>query len=266
MKRKRMALFALAFCIFGSALLTSCVPDPVTANPVSMASIYEQVRNDAADGRLEKAKADWKEAVMNASASEKLPDEVIQAIKNHDIFPDTLPCFTLPEELSPKDILWFCDSFCWLFFDMQFRDYPNAAEIYPAEWFEPERGWSFAIMEKQTAEQLVSDYFGFQNYGLSEEDILWWWNYGDREEPDFDGLRSGNTFCYVAHDPFPPFLVYKSARSLGDGFFYIVFEQGWPDVEGSSGLQDLHLVIRVTDNFFGYQLISILQNDECSLL
>ena len=66
--------------------------------------------------------------------------------------------------------------------------------------------------------------------------------------------------------PSPPFLVYKSARSLGDGFFYIVFEQGWPDVEGPSGLQDLHLVIRVTDNFFGYQLISILQNDEFSLL
>ena len=76
MKRKRMALFALAFCIFGSALLTSCAPGPVTANPVSMESIYEQVRSDAADGRFKKAKTDWKEAVMNASAFEKLPDEV----------------------------------------------------------------------------------------------------------------------------------------------------------------------------------------------
>ena len=262
MKRKRMALFALALCVVGSALLTSC-----GTKPVSMASIYEQVRSDAANGHLEKAKADWKEAVMNASASEKLPDEVIQAIKKHDIFPDTLPCFTLPEELDPQDILNFCDGFCWLFFDMEYPGFINTAGVYPAEWFDRERGSPFAIMEKQTAEQLVSDYFGFQNYSLREEDLLWWWNYGDCENPDFENLRSGDTFCYVAHDPDPPSLIYKSERSLGNGFFYVVFEQGWyNDNEEPTVLQDLHLVIRVTDNFFGYQLISILQNDECSLL
>ena len=67
--------------------------------------------------------------------------------------------------------------------------------------------------------------------------------------------------------PNAPALINKSERPLGDGFFYAVFEQGYYyDNQEPMVLQDLHLVIRVTGNFFGYRLISILQNDGCSLL
>ena len=222
---------------------------------------------DAARGRMDAAKANWKDAVMNANASEKLSDDLIQTIESHDILITSLPCFFLPDELSSQDILNFCDSFCWMFYDMQFPGYPNPSKLYPAESISWQNYETIFTMEKQTVEQLASDFFDLQNFKLDELELIEWRDSMYKTYPDFADSFWSNTFCYIPHDPDPPALTYKSERSLGDGFFYVVFEQGWDsDVEDPSMLQDLHVILRVSDNFFGYEVVSVLQNGEVSLL
>ena len=116
-------------------------------------------------------------------------------------------------------------------------------------------------------EQLASDFFDLQNFKLDELELIEWRDSMYKTYPDFADSFWSNTFCYIPHDPDAPALTYKSERSLGDGFFYVVFEQGWDsDVEDPSMLQDLHVILRVSDNFFGYEVVSVLQNGEVSLL
>ena len=267
MRCKQTSVFILAILVIGSALLLSCGTSPVAAGPVPMTRIYEQVRMDAARGRMDAAKANWTDTVMHANASETLSSELIQTIESHDILLTSLPCFSLPNELRSQAILDFCDSFCWMFYDMQFPGYPNPSTLYPAESISWQNYEAIFAMEKQTVEELASDFFDLQHFRLDESELLEWRDSMYETYPDFTDSLWSNIFCYIPHDPDPPALTYKSGRSLGDGFFYVVFAQAWySDVEYPSTLQDLHVILRVADNFFGYEVVSILQNAEDSLL
>ena len=222
---------------------------------------------DAERGRMDAAKANWTDAVMHANASETLSSELIQTIESHDILLTSLPCFSLPNELRSQAILDFCDSFCWMFYDMQFPGYPNPSTLYPAESISWQNYEAIFTMEKQTVEELASDFFDLQHFRLDESELLEWRDSMYETYADFTDSLWSNIFCYIPHDPDPPALTYKSGRSLGDGFFYVVFAQAWySDVEDPSILQDLHVILRVADNFFGYEVVSILQNAEDSLL
>ena len=278
MKHKRVNSIVLAIFLAGIALLISCGTGSNDTLDVSVINVYEQVRSDAASGYIDKAKANWMKAIMNANTSEKLSEDLIQTIENHDILLTSLPCFILPDELSSENIFDFCDSFCWMFYDICWDDYtkpmcfddyyPNPLNFYPAEVVTLGNHGPLFLMEKQTVEKMASEVFGFQKFALDERALVERRDSICKYHADYkDFLRNNNAFYYISHDPDPPALIYKSERSLGDGLFYIVFEQGWfYDGEEPCKLQDLHLVIRVADNFFGYEVVSVLQNGEGSLL
>jgi hypothetical protein len=278
MKHKRVNSIVLAIFLAGITLLISCGTGSNGTLDISVINIYEQVRSDAASGYLDKAKANWMKAIMNANTSEKLSEDLIHTIEGHDILLTTLPCFILPDELSSKNMLDFCDNFCWMFYDICWDDYtkpmclddynPNPLNFYPAEVVTLGHHGPLFLMEKQTVEKMASEIFGFQKFALDERALVERRDSMCKNHADYeDFLRNSNAFCYIPHDPDPPALIYKSERSLGNGFFYIVFEQGWfYDGEEPYKLQDLHLVIRVADNFLGYEVVSVLQNGEGSLL
>ena len=194
MRCKQTSVFILAILVIGSALLLSCGTSPAATGPVPMPRIYEQVRMDAARGRMDAAKANWTDTVMHANASETLSSGLIQTIESHDILLTSLPCFSLPNELRSQAILDFCDSFCWMFYDMQFPGYPNPSTLYPAESISWQNYEAIFIMEKQTVEELASDFFDLQHFRLDESELLEWRDSMYETYPDFTDSLWSNIF------------------------------------------------------------------------
>ncbi|MDR1500933.1 MAG: hypothetical protein LBT43_00565 [Prevotella sp.] len=266
---KKIGFLSLVMSLLVVSLI-SCTDAPGMGNSgasnTAIADALAQARASAADGYYDEAAILWMHAVANAESTETLSNDLIERLMKHDYLLAQINCFYLADELSPIDILGLCDAFCWAYYYMEFDDYQEAILAYPAQYLEPER---IVILGEKTIAKLANDYFGLQHYKLdyNSPEVLEYHTFLIEEYPDYkDYVMQNNGFCYFPWDADPPQLIYKSSQSLGNKMFYIILEQGWyydvdPVITG-----DLHLIIKENNSFFGYEVISVLQNHEISLI
>lgn len=207
----------------------------------------------------------WLEIVKNVDASRELPQRVADSIEINSFIFDCLNCFYFAEELDAYNAMTICDGFCLYYYDFQFTNNQEAMQWYPPEIAVPEK---IVVLSKETTRKMMVDILGSPKFDPSYNDI----SNGFVAEfakryPEYDlYINSDDFFRSISFDPDPPDFTLKSYRSLGDGLFYIVMEQGWiTDVE-TVMLPDLHLVIKENDSFFGFEIISVLQNKDESFL
>jgi len=136
---------------------------------------------------------------------------------------------------------------------------------YPPEVAVPEK---IVVLSKETTLKMMVDILGVPKFDPSYNDMSNGFvvEFAERY-PEYNSyIGSNDFFRSISFDPDPPDFTLKSYRGLGNGLFYVIIEQGWINDVETVMLPDMHLIIKENDSFFGFEIVSVLQNKDESLL
>jgi len=176
-----------------------------------------------------------------------------------------LDCFYFAEELDAYNAMTICDGFCQYYYDFQFVNNQEAMKWYPPEIAIPEK---IVVLSKETTLKMMIDILGIPKFDPSYNDMSNGFvvEFAERYPEYSTYINSKDFFRSISFDPDPPDFTLKSYQGLGDGLFYIIVEQSWTSDVETVMLSDMHLIIKENDSFFGFEIVSVLQNKDTSLL
>lgn len=273
---KALLLYTLLLCVL---LLLSCTPNKAAEQNISnqLKILVEDMQRlgGSMDERSKPLLDAWWDTLTHTDQTKELSEQSIMNIeKNMDMLYG-LDCFYFAAELDEINLMNICDYFCFKYHERQIIKDDEIKKAYPAEFTEEE---DIVLFPDSSVKKLVKDIFGLAQYDLDAyysalrekypgELYTEYQNEIVQEYPHYSKYRNReDVYCYFACDPFPPGFEVISYTYLGDNMYYIILSEGWRFDVDTVMLQDMHIVIQETDSHFGFQVISILQNCDQSII